>query len=135
MRLNKKEMVNYENGTLYKISCKDESITDCYVGSTTSHLKMKSRHKSNCNDEEKKEYNYPLYRFIRDHGGLKNWEFVLLEEYPCRNKKQLNIRERYWYEKLNATLNSQYPQRNQKEYKKKHYEKNKKKSQKKQAKK
>jgi hypothetical protein len=52
MRLNKKEMVNYQNGTLYKISCKDESITDCFVGSTTSHLKMKSRHKSNCNDEE-----------------------------------------------------------------------------------
>jgi hypothetical protein len=92
---------------------------------------MKSRHKSNCNDENGKQYNYPLYRFIRDHGGIDNWEFVLLQDYPCRNKKQLNIRERYWYEKLNATLNSQYPQRNQKEYKKKHYEKNKKKSQKK----
>jgi hypothetical protein len=127
MRLNKKEMVNYQNGTIYKISCKDESIIDCFVGSTTSHLKMKSRHKSNCNDENGKEYNYPLYRFIRDHGGLKNWEFILLEDYPCRNKKQLNIRERYWYEKLNATLNSQYPDRGKiSEKRKKHYQKNKK---------
>ena len=104
-------MVNYQNSVIYKISCKDESITDRYVGSTTSHLKMKSRHKSNCNDENGKEYNYPLYRFIRDHGGLKNWDFILLEDYPCRTKKQLNIRERYWFEKLNATLNDKYPDR------------------------
>ena len=105
-------MVNYQNGTTYKISCKDPKISDCYVGSTTSHLKMKSRHKSNCNDEKSKEYNYPLYRFIRDHGGIDNWEFVLLEDYPCRTKKQLNIRERFWVEQLNATLNGGHYQQN-----------------------
>jgi len=98
--------LNYQNGTIYKISCKDESITDCYVGSTISHLKRKSFHKANCNDKTRKEYNYPVYRFIRDNGGIDNWEFILLEDYPCRNKKQLNIRERFWFEKLGATLNS-----------------------------
>ena len=103
--------INYQNGTIYKISCKDESITDCYVGSTISHLKRKSFHKANCNDETRKEYNYPVYRFIRDNGGIDNWEFVLLEDYPCRNKRQLNIRERFWFEKLGATLNSHSPDR------------------------
>ena len=118
-------MANYQNGTIYKIVCRDPEITDCYVGSTTSHLKRKSAHKSICNNKNLKEYNYPVYRFIRDTGGWDNWEFVLLEDYPCRNKKQLNIRERYWFEKLGATLNSQYPQRSHKEYNKKYREENK----------
>jgi len=125
-------MSNYQNGTIYKIVCKDAEITDCYVGSTTSHLKRKSQHKSRCNNKNDKEYNYPVYRFIRDNGGWDNWEFVLLEDYPCRNKKQLNIRERFWFEKLGARLNSIYPQRSMKEWKeenkeyhKTHYQKNK----------
>ena len=108
-------MSNYQNGTIYKIVCKDGSITDCYVGSTTNHSKRKSQHKSACNNEKDKRYNLPVYRFIRDNGGWDNWEFVLLEDYPCNKKKQLNIRERYWFEKLNATLNDRYPERSRKE--------------------
>ena len=104
-------MSNYQNGTIYKIVCKDSSITDCYVGSTTNNSKRKSTHKSACNNDGNKKYNYPVYRFIRDNGGWENWEFVLLEDYPCNKKKQLNIRERYWFEKLNATLNDRYPER------------------------
>jgi hypothetical protein len=118
-------MANYQNGTIYKIVCKDPEITDCYVGSTTSHLKRKSQHKSICNNKNVKEYNYPVYRFIRDTGGWENWEFVLLEDYPCRTKKQLNIRERYWFEKLGARLNSIYPEReSRKEINKVYEEKN-----------
>jgi hypothetical protein len=124
-------MSNYQNGTIYKIVCKDPEITDCYVGSTTSHLKRKSHHKYNCNNEKSKEYNIPVYRYIRDNGGWDNWEFVLLEDYPCRTKKQLNIRERFWFEKLGAKLNSCYPERGEdekkeiiKEYNKEYRKKN-----------
>jgi hypothetical protein len=109
-------MPNYENGTIYKICCKDPEIKDCYVGSTTDHNSRKSAHKSNCNNENVKHYNYPVYRYIRDTGGWENWDFVLLEDYPCRTKKQLNIRERYWFEKLGAKLNDKYPERNAKEW-------------------
>jgi hypothetical protein len=118
-------MSNYQNGTIYKIVCKDPEITECYVGSTTSHSKRKSRHKSSCNNEKSKDYNYPVYRYIRDNGGWDNWEFVLLEDYPCRTKKQLNIRERYWFEKLGAKLNSIYPERSKEEYNKEYREGNK----------
>jgi hypothetical protein len=114
-------MSNYQNGTIYKICCKDKDITDCYVGSTTNHSKRKSAHKSSCNNEKSKRYNFPVYRFIRDNGGWDNWEFVLLEDYPCNKKKQLNIRERYWFELLNASLNSNYPDRSKKEYRKEYY--------------
>ena len=118
-------MSNYQNGTIYKIVCKDSEITDCYVGSTTSHSKRKSKHKYCCNNEKSEKYNLPVYRFIRDNGGWENWNFVLLEDYPCRTKKQLNIRERYWFEKINAILNDRYPERGKDEYQKQYYDENK----------
>jgi len=108
--------MDYKNGVIYKICCKDKDITDCYVGSSCSHISRKSSHKSNCNNKNSREYNYPVYRYIRDNGGWGNWEFVLLEEYPCENKNQLVIRERYWFEKLGATLNKRYPERSKTEY-------------------
>ena len=114
-------MTNYKNGVIYKICCKDENIKDVYVGSSCSHTKRKSAHKRACTKKDNKEYNYPVYRYIRDNGGWENWDFVLLEEYPCENKNQLVIRERYWFELLGTKLNSQYPERTKKEY----YEENK----------
>jgi len=117
--------MDYKNGVIYKICCKDKDITDCYVGSSCSHISRKSSHKSNCNNKNSREYNYPVYRYIRDNGGWENWEFVLLEEYPCENKNQLVIRERYWFELLGARLNNNYPQRSQAEWLKNYYEKNK----------
>jgi len=139
--------MDYKNSVIYKICCKDSSIKDCYVGSSCSHTSRKSAHKSACNNKKDKAYNLPVYRYIRDNGNWENWDFVLLEAYPCENKNQLVIRERYWFEKLGAKLNSFYPQiskeerkeymkeyrknweeenkEQRKEYKKYHYAKNK----------
>lgn len=108
--------MNYKNGVIYKITCKDKDITDCYVGSTISVRSRKCQHKAACNNKNGKCYKLPVYRFIRDHGGWKNWEFVIIEKYPCKDKTELRIRERYWFEQLNASLNSCYPQRSQKEW-------------------
>jgi len=117
--------MDYKNGVIYKICCKDKDITDCYVGSSCSHTSRKSAHKCAYNNKKSDKYNLPVYRYIRDNGGWDNWEFVLLEVYPCENKNQLAIRERYWFEKLGAKLNNRYPERTKKEWSKNHYEKNK----------
>jgi hypothetical protein len=118
------DLVKYGNSVIYKIFCRDESITDCYVGSTTDFGRRKTNHKNACNNAKSTRYNLPVYRFIRDNGNWDNWDFEILENYPCRNKEQLVVRERYWFEKLNTTLNSQYPQRSQKESNKAYKEKN-----------
>ena len=110
------EIVKYGTSVIYKIFCKDESITECYVGSTTDLNRRKSQHKSSCTNKNSIDYNRPVYRYIRDNGGFDNWIFEVLENYPCRNKEQLVFRERYWFEKLSATLNSCYPQRNREEW-------------------
>ena len=131
-----KDLVKYGNSVIYKICCKDESITDCYVGSTIDFDRRKRDHKNTCNNVKSTKYNLPVYRYIRDNGSWENWDFEILERYHCRNKESLVKRERYWLEKKGAKLNSCYPQRSQKEYiednkeqileqRKEHYQRNK----------
>ena len=45
-------MVDYSNTIIYKIYCKDECITDIYVGHTTNFIQRKSGHKAACNNEK-----------------------------------------------------------------------------------
>jgi len=108
--------LNYQNSVIYKICCKDPEIKDIYVGSTTNFKRRMSGHKTNCNNEKSKEYNYPVYRFIRDTGGFNNWTIVKIRDVVCKDKYDLVAEERKEFEKLGATLNSCYPQRSSKEY-------------------
>jgi hypothetical protein len=41
---------------------------------------------------------------------------ILIEKYPCKDTHEASSRERYWYETLNAQLNTIYPQRSRAEY-------------------
>jgi predicted GIY-YIG superfamily endonuclease len=45
-----KEDVDYSNTIIYKIYCKDETITDVYVGYTTNFTQRKYSHKIACNN-------------------------------------------------------------------------------------
>ena len=80
--------VDYSNSTIYKLCCKDTSIKDIYIGSTTNFRQRKSQHKNCCNNENNKHYNYRLYKFIRENGGFDNWEMFMIEEFKCENKLQ-----------------------------------------------
>ena len=114
-------MVNYKNSIIYKLCCKNPEITDIYIGSTTNFTRRKHTHKSKCNNINSKNYNYNVYKFIRENGGWNNWDMVLIEEYSCNNKLELHKKERDILEQLGATLNSRVPNRNKKQY----YENNK----------
>jgi len=103
--------INYQNGLIYKICCKDPLITDTYTGSTTNFIKRKQEHKCNSNNVNHKPYNYYVYRFIRENGGWDNWEMVQLEQYPCNTQHELALRERYWLELNVSTLNKCVPSR------------------------
>ena len=109
-------MPNYQNGMIYKLVCNDLNITDIYIGSTVCFRKRKWQHKHGCNNINNKKYNLKVYKFIRDNSGWDNWDMVLVANTPCNSKLELAKHERHYYEKLNATLNSDYPGRTQKEY-------------------
>jgi len=111
-------MVNYNQGKIYKLCCKNVNVKEIYIGSTCNELKVrKYNHKTKCNNEKSKCYNYNVYQYIRANGGFENWDIVLVEEYNCNDKMELHQRERYYIELLQASLNSYIPNRSQKEYK------------------
>ena len=104
-----KNNINYSNTIIYKIVCNDLNIKDLYIGSTTDFYNRKSNHKSNCNSENCKNYNFNVYKFIRSTGGWDNWSMIEIEKYPCNDSLEVRARERFWCEQLNATLNSNKP--------------------------
>lgn len=108
------KMPNYQNTVIYRIALKSDE-TECYIGSTCNFKHRMENHKYDCKTESRPNYNGQLYTFIREKGGWDNFEFDIIEEYPCLNKEELYIRERYWIE-LVSTLNSDIPGRTFKEW-------------------
>ena len=108
--------INYSNGIIYKLCCNDATITDIYIGSTTSFRARKAEHKHCCTTPSNKEYNYLKYQTIRAHGGWNNWSMIEIEKYEATDKHDLQKRERYWIETLKPSLNKQIPTRTYKEW-------------------
>jgi len=106
----------YNKSIIYQITCNNPQITDTYIGSTTDFKKRINTHKSNCNNENSKDYNLKVYQYIRENGNWDNFTFNILEEYSCENKKQLESQERYYIELLKPTLNGRIPTRTVEEY-------------------
>ena len=128
-------MVNYQDSFIYKICCKDLTIQDIYIGSTTNFKQRKRQHKNCCTKEGNLHYNERKYKFIRDNGGWDNWDMILIKNVSCESRLELNRIERESYEEYEPTLNYQVPSRSKKEYQKQfvstYYERNKEKVKKK----
>jgi hypothetical protein len=108
--------VEYKNIVIYKIVCNDLNIKDCYVGSTTSFTKRKCGHKTACKNENNKNYNLKVYQTIRANGGWDNFSMLEIEKYPCNDNNEATTRERYWFETLQAKMNSNIPSRTDAQY-------------------
>lgn len=108
--------IDYSNTIIYKLCCKDINITEIYVGHTTDMRKRKYQHKTACNNEISKKYNYNVYQFIRDNGGFENWDMIEIERFEAIDGNDARKKERYWIEELKATLNMIIPSRTHKEW-------------------
>jgi len=108
---------DYSKTIIYKLCCKDVAITEIYVGHTTNFTRRKQNHKESCNYEKNKDYNIYKSQFIRANGGFENWAMIQLEAYPCQNKREAEMQERYWIELLKPKLNSMIPFRTEEELK------------------
>ena len=95
-------MVNYANGKIYKI-VGDTGIT--YYGSTAQSLKRRMQ----------------KHRYYRDTTAYQeiisqmDCEIILVENYPCESKKELELRESK-YIRENPCVNRQIPGRTMKEW-------------------
>ena len=101
-----KNQMDYSNTIIYKLCCKDPSITDIYIGHTTNFTQRKNQHKNLTNNVDCNRY---VYDFIRNHGGWDNWTMIQIENISCKDKREAESVEQYWIEKTAAKLNSMNP--------------------------
>ena len=104
-----RKTIDYSKSCIYKICCKDPSITDIYIGSTTDLVKRRYSHNQVCKNPKATSHNSPIYKFIRENGGFDNWEVVKIENYDCDCSEDLCKREREIFDELKPTLNHNRP--------------------------
>jgi len=107
--MNSHNEIDYSNTIIYKIYCKDENISELYVGHTTNFVKRKKAHMSSCMKSNYPNYNCKLYQVIRNNGGWDNWQMMIIAFYNCKDLYEARQKEQYHYLELNATLNSVEP--------------------------
>ena len=99
----RKEINDY---TFYKIVCLDNSVELCYVGSTSNWKARNHKHKSNCNNENSKEYNSKKYQIIRENGGWCNFKMVQVGTREQLTKRQADQVEEEYRQELKANMNT-----------------------------
>ena len=95
---------SYRNTVIYKIFCKDSTISEVYIGHSSNFYIRKRFHFKNIWFKRTK-----LYTFIRSNGGWKNWDFVILGTYNCSCFEDACRIEWYWWMKHTNTLNTVVP--------------------------
>ena len=88
----------------YKICSLDNEYI--YIGSTKNVRHRISQHKSDCNNNKSKKYNYKLYLHIRQNGGLDNFYFDIIESINTNDKEIVLKQEQYLMNKYNSNLNT-----------------------------
>ena len=111
---------NYFNGKIYKITA--DGFPDLiYYGATTQTLsKRLTGHVSEMKKWEKNQTHYcTSFQIIEKGKGV--YHITLLENYPCNNKDELGMRERFYIEN-NECVNKCIPTRTQTEWTEDHKE-------------
>ena len=111
-------MSDYSKSVIYMIKKKDDdNIENVYVGSTKDFMKRKHSHKKSCNNPNSKGYNIKLYQYIRNNGGWDEWIMVVIQDYPCDSREELEEREDQIMCEIKSKLNNNRANRSWKEYK------------------
>jgi len=108
------KMVNYEQGKIYKLI--SNHTTNIYIGSTCNEY-LSNRKSSHCFKYRQWIMNKNKQHYVTSFDIIKygDCQIILIENFPCNSKEELEARERYWIEKLNC-VNKYIPTRTQKEY-------------------
>ena len=88
----------------YKIWSLDNEYI--YIGSTKNFNKRIVEHKSNCNCEKSKKYNYKLYSTIRNNAGVDNFIFDIIDSIETDDKQIVLKHEQELMIKYNSNLNT-----------------------------
>jgi hypothetical protein len=79
---------------IYVIYCTADETLPVYIGKTKNLKQRWSQHKSFCTNENRKQYNYPVYQFIRENHGIEHW--TIKELYACKEDDDGSILEEFY---------------------------------------
>mgnify|MGYP003653880385 FL=1 len=96
-------------GFIYKIICKDKTITDSYIGKC-KYLEERIRVHKCYSKPTSRLSHLPIYKCMNNNGGFSNWEFIILEEF-IYDEKTSSQKERYYYDLYKPNLNIHTPNR------------------------
>lgn len=85
----------------YTITCKDKDIKSVYVGSTYNW-----DHRVETHTSDSKKKNTKLYKYIRENGGIINWEMEEIGFQPGLTPTEAHIIEELYRELYCAELNT-----------------------------
>lgn len=126
-------MNKYNDGKIYKIIVNIENCDECYFGSTIQKLCQRfANHKSTFKRyKEDKDKTYRSSFYLFEKYGVDNCKIILVENYPCENREELNQREQYYIDtflncnKINSFMTEEQTKESNKQSQKKYRENNK----------
>lgn len=95
---------DFSKSTIYHIRNK-ETKNVVYVGSSCNFTQRQRHHKSNCHNNKIKDYNQPIYVYIREHGDFECFEVIPILFHNFDNKVQLLIQEQSEIDKYPHAMN------------------------------
>jgi hypothetical protein len=84
-------------GYIYEIKSNDKSISETYIGSTWDMGVRLKKHADKCyNENDKKHYNLPVYKYIRENGGFHTFNMTVIDSGECEDRTELVCGEQYY---------------------------------------
>ena len=87
---------------VYSIQCLDPEIKEFYIGSTDNFKERVRKHTNSYNSGA----NYKVYNFIRENGGMSNWEINYIQKFKFLTKEELRVYEQWYLDTYKPELNA-----------------------------
>ena len=83
---------NYNHTVIYKLQSKFPEITKVYIGHTTNMKQRFYRHSY----RSKYMIHSSLYDYIRETGGIENWDMIELHRAECKDRTEaIHLEQKY----------------------------------------
>ena len=79
------------NSCVYRLKSKDPAIEPFYIGATVNPKIKFNQHRYDCQNPKSRYYDKAMYEFIRENGGIINWELEVLEVVRVANRHEQEV--------------------------------------------
>ena len=70
--------------------------TGLYIGSCWDMKKRLRKHRNKCYNENSEQYNYPVYKYIRENGEFHTFNMKVIDSGECEDRTELHCGEQFY---------------------------------------